>query len=368
MPDINFVIPDVGLILNDLIAQFEEAYGQTFYPGDERRIFLDQLAQVIAGLKLNINQSAKENLLRYASGDVLDAMGEFFNTPRLPARKAKVTLRFTLSSAQALPVTIPAGTRVTPDGLLYFATTQALSVPIGQTQGDVAAEAAEGGAGYNGFAPGQIKNLVDLIPYVASVSNTNTSQNGDDIETDANYRTRIQLAPESYSVAGPEGAYIYWAKSADVNISDVDVQSPSPGVVQVTVLMFGGLMPSGDVLDTVEAALASKERRPLTDNVQVAAPTEDSYNITLTYYISADRLAEEASIRTAIEGVGGTLDQYKSWQESKLGRAVNPDYLKQLMLNAGACRADIAAPVYIAIDRDHVAKAGTTTMNYGGMI
>ena len=368
MPDINFITPDVGQILNDLIAQFEAAYGQTFYPGDERRIFLDQLAQVVVGLKLDINKTAKGNLLRYASGDVLDAMGEFFNTPRLPAQKAKVTLRFTLSSAQALPVTIPAGTRVTPDGLLYFATTKVLNIPIGQTQDDVSAEAVEGGVKYNGFAPGQIKNLVDLVPFVASVSNTNTSQNGDDIETDFNYKIRIQLAPESYSVAGPEGAYIYWAKSADAKISDVDVQSPSPGVVQVTVLMSGGLIPSEDVLDAVEAVLTSKERRPLTDNVQVAAPTEDSYNITLTYYISTDRLAEETSIRAAIEGSGGAVEQYKSWQESKLGRAINPDYLKQLMLNAGACRVDIISPVYTAINRNHVAKVGATNLNYGGMI
>jgi phage-related baseplate assembly protein len=368
LSDINFVTADTETILNTLIAQFETAYGQTFYPGDERRIFLQQLAQVIVVLKNDINQSARQNLLRYASGDMLDALGEFFNTDRIPAQKAKVTLRFTLSSAQALPVTIPAGTRMTPDGQLYFATLQDLIIPIGQTQGDVTAEAAEGGVKYNGFAPGQIKNIVDPVPYVQSVSNTDTSSGGSDIETDDNYRERIRLAPESYSVAGPEGAYIYWAKTADINISDVVVSSPSPGVVKVTVLMKDGQLPTQTVLDAVAAAVNSKERRPLTDQVQVAAPTEVAYNITLTYYISSDRPAEETSIRNAIEGSGGAIDQYKAWQCAKLGRAINPDYLKQLMLIAGAYRVDITAPVYTAINADQVPKVGTTTLNYGGLI
>lgn len=368
MNDINFVTVDASQILNELISQFEAAYGQTFYPGDERRIFLQQLAQVIVALKNDTNQSARQNLLRYASGDVLDALGDYFNTDRIQAQKSKVTLRFTLSSAQALPVTIPTGTRVTPDGVLYFATTKDTTISVGQTQGDVIAEATEGGIKYNGFAPGQIKTMVDPVAYVAGVSNIDTSSGGSDIESDDNYRERIRLAPESYSVAGPEGAYVYWAKTADVNISDVVVTSPSAGTVTVTVLMADGQLPTQAILDAVTAVLTPKNRRPLTDNVEVAAPTEVPYDITLTYYISADRPAEEASIRAAIENAGGAVDQYKTWQCSKLGRAINPDYLKQLMLNAGAFRVDITAPVYTAIDEDQVPKAGDVTLTYGGLI
>ena len=368
MSDIQFVEVNSEALKTQLITDFENILNETLYPGDERRIFLLQLLPTIVGLKNDINNSAKQNLLRYASGNMLDALGEYFNTDRIPAQKAKVTLHFTLSSAQALPVTIPAGTRATPDGLLYFATTQALSIPVGQTQGDVSAEAVEGGAKYNSFAPGQIKNIVDPVPYVQSVSNTDTSAGGSDIETDDNYRERIRLAPESYSVAGPEGAYIYWAKSADINISDVVVASPTVGTVKIIVLMNGGQLPNQAVLNAVTAAVSAKDRRPLTDQVQVATPTQVTYNITLTYYISKDRPAEEAAIRAAIENTGGAVDQYKAWQCAKLGRAINPDYLKQLMLNAGAIRVDITTPTYTAINADEVPKIGTTTMAYGGLI
>jgi len=363
--EINFVEVNAQEIANTLIKDFETALGTTLYPGDERRIFLMQLLQVIVGLKNDINQSARQNLLRYATGEQLDALGEFYNTPRIPAQKAKTTLRFTLSSVQTSNITIPAGTRATPDGQLYFSTSKVLVIAAGQTYGDVIAEATEGGAQYNGFAPGQIKTLVDPVPYVASVENIDTSSGGSDTEDDDSYRERIRLAPESFSVAGPEGAYIYWAKTADVNIADVSVTSPSPGVVNIVVLMKGGQIPTQDILDAVLAAVSAKDRRPLTDFVQVSAPTEVNYDINLTYYISADRQAEEVALKAAIEAA---VDQYKAWQSEKLGRDINPDYLRQLMLNAGAYRINITAPVYTELEYDEVAKIRTTTVTYGGLI
>ena len=50
-----------------------------------------------------------------------------------------------------------------------------------------------------------------------------------------------------------------------------------------------------------------------------------------------------------------------------MGKAINPDYLKKLFLNAGADRVDIISPVYTAIDGDQVAKVGTKNITYGGL-
>lgn len=364
MSDINFVEIDAQEVQNELIRDFENALGITLYPGDERRIFLLQELQVIVGLKNYINETAKQNLLRFARGEVLDALGEPF-TPRLQAQKAKVTLRFTLSSAQGSNVVISAGTRATPDGQLYFATTTVLVIAAGQTYGDVKAEATEGGEKYNGFTAGQIKTLVDPIPYVASVENTDTSSGGSNVETDDRYRERIWLAPTSFSVAGPEDAYKYWAMTADVNIADVSVDSSSPGVVDIVVLMKDGQLPTQDTLDAVYAAVSPKNRRPLTDNVQVAAPVEVDYDITLTYYISSDRQAEELALKNDIEAA---VDEYIAWQHEKLGRAINPDYLRQFMLNAGAYKIDITAPEYTEIEKNEVAKVGDVNITYGGLV
>lgn len=40
-------------------------------------------------------------------------------------------------------------------------------------------------------------------------------------------------------------------------------------------------------------------------------------------------------LKEKIESTGGIIDQYIDWQTSKLGRDINPDTLRQLMLSAG---------------------------------
>ncbi|RCX20872.1 phage-related baseplate assembly protein [Anaerobacterium chartisolvens] len=368
MSNINFVTVDSQSIQNQLITDFEAALGETLYPADERRLFLLQMIPVIVGLKNDINETGRSNLLRYATGDKLDEMGEFYSTQRLPATKAKATVKVTLSAAQGANVIVPEGTRVTPDGQLYFAVSSSLIIPTGTIQGEAVIEATEGGKEHNGFAPGQIKTIVDPIPYVANIINTSTSSGGADVEDDNSYRERIRLAPESYSVAGPEGAYVYWAKTASVNIDDVSVTSPSPGVVKIAILMQNGEIPSPEVISAVEAAVNSKDRRPLTDNVQVLAPEEVAYNINLTYYISRERQTEETVIRDAIEGSNGAIVQYHKWQSGKLGREINPDYLRQLMLNGGAYRIDITSPAWTEVQAGEVATQGIATINYGGLV
>src|SRR5690606_34861047 len=60
------------------------------------------------------------------------------------------------------------------------------------------------------------------------------------LESDSDFRHRIQLAPEGFSVAGPEGAYIFHALNADPDVLDASATSPTPGEVVVTVLSRSG--------------------------------------------------------------------------------------------------------------------------------
>lgn len=374
MSDIQFVENDAQAIQNELIQRFETAAGETFYPGDERRIFLLQEVPVVVGLKNDINDTGRQNLLRYARGEKLDEMGARTDTPRLLALKAKVTLQFTLSAAQGFNVTISPGTRVTPDGILYFSTLQLLTISAGQTTGSVTAEATIAGAVYNGFTAGQITKIVDPVPFVGSVTNTDTSSGGSDMEPDddgvnvwSGYRERTRQSYSKPSTAGAEETYIYWAKTASQDIIDVAVTSPAPCQITISVLMKDGQIPSQAILDAVLAICSGKKRRPQTDQVTTVAPTTTNYTITMTYYISQDRQNEEASIRSAIEGAGGAIDQYKAWQRAKLGRAINPDYLRNLVLNTGACRLTITAPAYTPLAVDAVANNTATNVTYGGL-
>ncbi|WP_040948481.1 baseplate assembly protein [Gorillibacterium massiliense] len=366
---ISFVDTDAERIERELLLDYQKAIGQALFPGDPRRHFLLQMVPALVALRNSINYTGNSNLLPFAFGSILDALGDRFNVPRLLESSAQVTIRFSLSTIQTSAITIPVGTRVTPDGVLYFATVSTYTINPGETFGDVLAMAMVGGEQYNGFVPGQIRLLVDPIPYVASVVNLDISHGGTDAETDDAYRERQRLAPASFSVAGPRNAYVFWAKSADVGITDVAVTSPGPGIINIYPLLENGALPNKDVLDKVEEAVKDDTRRPLTDLVTVLAPEEATYEISLTYYISSEQSAKEAAIRSAIEGSDGAIYQYEAWQSSKLGRAITPDYLISRLYVAGAYRVVLTVPTYTPLEEFKIAKRiGDLSITYGGLI
>lgn len=92
-------------------------------------------------------------------------------------------------------------------------------------------------------------------------------------ETDDRFRRRIQLAPEAFSVAGPEGAYQYHALNVAPWARDVSAVSRRPGVVRVTVLKDGpDPAPTLNEREDIRRHLKSEAIRPLTDVVEVLAP------------------------------------------------------------------------------------------------
>lgn len=363
LPEVNFVTKDTATVEAEVIGKYEEITGKTLYPGDPVRLFLESVAFIIGHQRTLIDYAAKMNLLAYAAGDFLDHLGALVGTPRNPAQYALTTVRFTLSAVQAGAITIPKGTRVTPDGNLFFATTEAGTIAAGGTFADVTVACTVAGTAGNGFVAGQIATLVDPIPYVASAANTTTSAGGADIESDDNYRLRISQAPEQFSVAGPYRAYEYWARTANQNIVDVAVRSPTPGVVEVRPLMTGGVIPTQDILDAVADIITASDIRPLTDNVQVLAPEVVDYDITLTYYLPA----ETATPSTLQAAVIAAVSSFSSWQAEKIGRDITPSELVRRVMDAGAKRVTVSAPVDTALESYQLATVGTVTITYGGL-
>lgn len=363
LPNIEFASKDVSQIETDVITTYEAISGRKLAPGDPVRLFLQAIASIIAQQRVLIDYSAKQNLLAFAEGDFLDHIGARFNTDRLPAQPANTTIRFTINS-QPQTVTIPEGTRVTPDGKIFFSTVEAKDIPSGTTEVDVAAECTTPGTAGNDWEPGQINRLVDPLPWVVKVENTTTSSGGTDPEDDDSYRERIRKAPESFSVAGPYGAYEYWARTAHQSIIDVAVSSPSAGQVEIRPLLEGGEIPTQEILDAVDAVCNDKSIRPLTDQVTVLAPTVVNYDITLTYWIDQSNSSIAASIQ---EKVNEAVNDYITWQKSKLGRDINPSELIARIMAAGAKRVDITSPVFTAITKEQVAVANNVTVTYGGL-
>jgi phage-related baseplate assembly protein len=92
-------------------------------------------------------------------------------------------------------------------------------------------------------------------------------------EMDDRFRRRIQLAPEAFSVAGPEGAYQYHALTVAPWARDVSAVSRRPGVVRVTVLKEStDPIPTLAEREAVRLHLKNEAIRPLTDVVEVMPP------------------------------------------------------------------------------------------------
>src|SRR5271154_616730 len=226
-----------NLILADMIAAFQSAAGRTLQPAQVERLLINLYAYRESLVRNAIQFAGQQNLLAFAAFPMLDYLGQLLSVSRLPAQGASTTLQFTLANTLSISYTIAAGTSVgSNDGQFVFETAADLTIPSGSNSGSVLAIATAPGTGADGYLIGQITVLLNPSVLIGAVTNTTTSSDGASPETDDHLRTRIQAAPNRFSVAGPEGSYRYFTLSADPTIADAQIVSPAPGQVNVYVL------------------------------------------------------------------------------------------------------------------------------------
>lgn len=372
--EFDFVETDAAKLYTDIIGSLMDSVKEPLYPGDERRIFGEAVVAVFVSLYNEFNDKMRQRTLQYARGYVLDAIGARYDVVRAEPAHAHATFRFSVESALPTNIIIEAGTRITTDGSVYFATDTIVVLHAGDLYIDVPGTCMTGGVAYNGFTAGTIATLVDLIPYIANVANTTTSVGGDNGEPyteagDERLRERIRLAPSTLSTAGPESGYRYFALSADPEIVDVAIDSPEANVIHIYPLMAGGALPSAEVLEKVTAACNDEKVRPMTDLVTALSPEAVTYDIELKYYTTQDN---EADTVKAVEADGGAIDRYNEWQTSALNRDINPDQLRRLILCpdwdsslVGADRVTVVKPDFVALNKTQIAKfSGNLTVSH----
>ncbi len=362
--DIKFVDTSPQLYEEMLIKVYERITGRTLHPADPERMLINLITYAITVSAINIDDTGRMNLLPYARGEYLDALAELYGIQRLPAKPAVVIIRFELSSPLTQDVIIPIGTRVTPDGNIVFKTVNEVKIPAGQLYVDVQAECEQVGVVGNGYQIGQINKLVDILPYDISVSNITMSMYGTDTEDDERFRERIRLSMERFSNAGSYGAYIFYTKTAHQDIEDVEIYSPSPGVVKVLFLMKGGEIPGPDMIQLVSSYLNGEKVRPLTDQVIVAVPEVYTYDVDIEYYIHKKDEAYGSLINQSVEKA---VLEFVKWTGSKIGRDILPEELISRVKKAGAYRVIINSPQYTSISIEQVAKPRNISIQYRGI-
>lgn len=217
------------------------------------------------------------------------------------------------------------------------------------------------------------------------------------MESDEDFRRRIVLAPEGYSVAGPEGAYIYHALSADARMLDASATSPEPDDIRALVLdtlAAGGAAQAlvaamtaaldaavwpgqvvvsalsreedgtapQDLVDAVAAYVSAEERRPLTDYVTVQSAEIISYRVvaSLTTYAGPDGSVVLENARAGLAAYVGA--------NHRLGRDITISGLHAALHVEGVQNVVLTEPAAdIVLDRTQAAYCTETDISYAGV-
>ena len=360
---LTFVETDLNSLVENSKAIVEKILGRTLKDSDPLFLFLKSLLSIIIQQREIINDSANQNLLAFARGENLEALGNLVGITRQPAQNAFCTAEVTLSAARNKTTTISAGTRFNAGDNIHFEIAEDAIFLSGETSKTVKAICQTEGIVGNGYKIGELKNIVDYQPFLKSIVNITESEGGADVEDDASLRERIRIAPESFSVAGSKGAYEFWTKNFNTEIIDAYVTSPEPGCVDVYFLMTDGV-PGAEMIQAVQNYLSADELRPLTDFVTVKAPEIVEYNIDVQFWISRENMTRANSI---VENVQSAVEDFILWQRSKLGRDINPTELYFRLRQAGAKRAVILQPEFLATAPNSVTLCQNINVEYKGL-
>ncbi len=108
-------------------------------------------------------------------------------------------------------------------------------------------------------------------------------------ETDEGLRLRTRQRIIGFANAGGAAHYRYWALSASPEVSDVEVDSPEPGRVRISVLAKGEEETVPDaVLEAVRAVVLRDDIRVLTDTVEVVAAELIPVTVTARIWLYPD--------------------------------------------------------------------------------
>lgn len=183
------------------------------------------------------------------------------------------------------------------------------------------------------------------------------------MESDAAYRRRLQLKPASWSTAGPRDAYLYHTLSANGDVLDAGVSTPTPGTTVVAVLgRAADGVPTPATLAAVEARLNTLTVRPLCEGVIVQATTLVDYSVDLQIwtYPGTDAAAKTADALAAVQALVARL--------YAVGLDVPRSALAAAAHVAGVQRVEVVTPAAdVACDMTQAAKCATVAVAWQGV-
>ncbi len=157
-------------------------------------------------------------------------------------------------------------------------------------------------------------------------------------ETDEALRLRTRQRIIGFANAGGAAHYRYWALSASPDVADVEVDSPEPGRVRISVLAKGEeeTVP-GAVLEAVRSVVLRDDIRVLTDTVEVVAAELIPVTVTARIWLYPD------TPMAAFEAIAPRLKDALAAQ-SGLGWDLTPSWVIGQLQRPGVHKVELHSP------------------------
>ncbi|MGL5571072.1 baseplate assembly protein [Cetobacterium sp.] len=363
LDDIVFITSDPQEVLNGMLEFYREETGISLPLADPRKIDYNVVAYIVSQTRAAMNEAVKQNFLRFATGARLDLKGEIYGSSgeRIPEGVATTTIRCNIQTMQNRDIVIPKGTRFIKDTYVFSSVAESV-VKQGEKYTDVIVE-----CNTSGFVPqydiGEIKDIIDIFDFYESCSNITKVIGGVDAEDDISYKERLMEVPESFSTAGPYGAYEFWVRKYSSLIKDVYVDSPNPCYIDIYVIGALGENIPQEIKTRVLVELNTK--RPMGDRIQILDPQEINFEIDITYYIHS---RDEGRASLIDKNIKENINAYLYSATSKIGEDIDYQEIITICKNSGAKRVIIRQPVdNISIAKTQIAKCTTINIVSGGI-
>ena len=180
-------------------------------------------------------------------------------------------------------------------------------------------------------------------------------------ETDEALRLRTRQRIIGFANAGGAAHYRYWALSASPEVADVEVDSPEPGRVRISVLAKGEEQTvSNAVLNAVRAVVLRDDIRVLTDTVEVVAAELMPVTVHARLWLYPDAPLETLA---AIQAVfTSTLAAYAG-----LGWDLTRSWIVGQLQRAGVHKVDLLSPTTdIRVAANQAVRLASLNLEFAG--
>jgi phage-related baseplate assembly protein len=281
------------------------------------------------------NNAIKSMLLPYSTGSDLDNLAVMYGIARLCGTEPVADYEFIIAAPLNTDTVIPKDTVLTSDDGKHFSKTcEHIIIKAGETK-------AYGKAALNNYVKSsavKTEIFVSPIPLV-KVKALEIFDNGSKVESDEDFRERILLSLYASSTAGSRESYIYWTRSADTRIKDVNAVSNEPGIVDVYILVNSDDFKDDEDYESLKnkciESCCDEKKRPLTDKVNF------HFAEIIEVEVKAKINLLDLAMKNQIEKFH--FKQIKA-QNFELGDSLNLSWLYSLLHTEGVEKVEILNP------------------------